>query len=976
MQSLRTLVVLVVVCAAGCAAIHADSLDGYIRRVWQAPDGLPEQTVQAFAQTPDGYLWVGTTGGLLRFDGVHFTVFNRQNTPALEENSVFCLKVTQDGTLWIGTEGGGVVSYAGGQFRAWPGNGGAHNDFVRVLSEDPDGALWAGTDNGLLRLSGGRFLRVDGAGSIPALAVHSICRDRAGDLWVGGWRLMRIHGGAGTFYPMGPEASQNQVKSILQTSDGDLWVGTVAGLNRMLPGEDRFRLFPGITSTVRVLRQTPDGALWIGTIGQGVFTYKAGKLTQITAPTELPSNTVLNFFEDREKNFWIGTQTGMVRLTRSKVSTVPLPQANDSDFETIYGDHDGSLWIGSTLLFQMKDGVLTQRILPGMQGMHVRNIFRDAAGALWAGTDGDGIYRIVDGRTTRWIDRDGLANNFIRAIAQGSDRSMWIGTDGGLSHMVLNGTRQRIDSYQEKEGLAMSSVRSLLVDRRGDLWIGTDRGLSHMQRSAFTRDAATSAMALMKVWAIHQDSDDGLWFGTRDNGLYRLRDGHISHFTSEDGLAGDAIYDILEDSKAHLWMSGPNGISTLDRHELDAQADWPTRHLAQTFYPISEMPANTEIYGGTEPSGYITPQGDVWFPSNRGPLHIVPSQQPLAPPPPLRIQAVIADGRASSMAEPIVLQPGNRRLEVDFAPIQMRSQSGLRFRYRLDGFDREWSKTTWSHVAEYTNLPPQRYRFRVQVFELGNPTAVNEASIEMIQRPVFYRTWWFVASCLLLAGMAIYGAYQYRVRQVRRNFEAVLEERSRLAREMHDTVVQGCTGVSALLEAHSMETARETDGSALMDLARLQLRSTIDEAREAIWNLRKPDSDTTELGEKLQCMAGQVSAEFNLPVACALNGEPCSVSHLLAHDLLMVAREAVYNAVLHGSPTRVDVALTCSHRELCLCVMDDGCGFDTHEMHSATGRHFGLRGMEERIERSGGKFHLSSARGKGVKIDARLPLNR
>jgi len=162
-----------------------------------------------------------------------------------------------------------------------------------------------------------------------------------------------------------------------------------------------------VTSTVRVLRQTPDGVLWIGTIGQGVFTFDAGKLTQSTAPAALPSNTVLNFFEDAEKNFWIGTQTGMVRLTRTQVSTVPLPRANDADFETIYGDRDGSFWIGSTLLFQMKDGVLTQQVLPGMQGIHVRNIFRDISGALWAGTDGDGIYRIAGGRTTRWTYRMG-----------------------------------------------------------------------------------------------------------------------------------------------------------------------------------------------------------------------------------------------------------------------------------------------------------------------------------------------------------------------------------------------------------------------------------------------------------------------------------------------------------------------------------------------------------------------------------------
>jgi len=976
MQTLRTFGVWLLVCTACCAALQADGLGGYTRHVWQAPDGLPEQTVQAFAQTPDGYLWIGTTGGLLRFDGVRFTVFDSQNTPNLHENSVFCLMVARDGTLWIGTEGGGIVSYTSGQFRTWVALDGQSNDFVRVMVQDADGTVWAGTDGGLMRLSGERFERVDGTQEFPAISVHSIFRDRARHLWVGGSRLVRMEGKTAIGYSLGSEASQNQVKSILQTSDGTLWVGTVSGLNRMLPGQDSFHPVAGVTSTVRVLRQTPDGVLWIGTIGQGVFTFDGGKLIQSTAPAALPSNTVLDFFEDGEKNFWIGTQTGMVRLTRTQVSIVPLPRANDADFETIYGDRDGSFWIGSTLLFQMKDGALKQQVLPSMSGIHVRNIFRDLSGALWAGTDGDGIYRIAAGRTTRWTNRDGLTNNFIRAIAQDSDRSMWIATDAGLNHLVGDLEHPRIVSYQPQDGLAYPGIRSLLEDRTGDLWIGTDRGLSHMHGGVFIQDAATTALAQMKVFGIHQDADGGLWFGTRNNGLFRLRDGRITHFTAEEGLASNAIYDILEDGEGHLWMSGPNGISLLNRHELDAQADLPVRHFALTFYPISEMAANTEIYGGTAPSGSITGQGDVWFPSNRGPIHILPFQRPLLPPPPLRIDTVLADGRPVPMTEPIVLQPGNSRLEFAFTPIRLRSQAGLRFRYMLDGFDRDWSTASAARTADYTNLPSGPYRFRVRTFEVGDPGAVSEASIEIVQRPYFYRTWWFITACILLAALLIYGVYQYRVRQVRTRFEAVLGERSRLAREMHDTVIQGCTGVSALLEAISMEIPTDSAGDGLMDFARLQLRTTINEARDAVWNLRQPDDDTSDLGEKLESMATKASAEFNVPVVCLITGTPAGVSHPLAHDLLMVAREAVYNSVLHGNPTHVEVALACSRRELTLCVVDDGCGFDVREMESQNGRHFGLKGMKERVERSGGKFRLTSAVGKGVRMEAHMPLHR
>lgn len=978
MGNLCSIAAWLILAAAGCGALGSQAVpadrsssvgwNGYTRHVWQGFEGLPEQTVQAFAQTPDGYLWIGTTGGLIRFDGAHFTLFDRQDTPSLHENSIFCLMVSRDGALWIGTEGGGVVRYEQAQFRSWTTREGLSNDFVRALFQDSSGTIWAGSDNGLMQFRDDRFVRVDDTPAIPAITVHSIYQDRAGRLWVGGFRLACIEHMAATIYPLGAELSQNMVKSVTQTQDGTLWVGTVAGLESMPPDQDRFAPVKGIASTVRVLRQTPDGVLWIGTIGQGVFLYSAGKLTHVTAPASLPSNTILNFFEDGEKNLWIGTQTGMVRLTRSPVSILPLPQQNDSDFGTIYQDRDGSFWIGSTQLFHLKDGVIVPQSLPGLRGVHVRNVFRDRSGALWAGTDGDGLYRIAGGQTTHFLN---LANNYIRAIAQAPDGSMWISTDGGLNRIALDGHRSSVQYFLVANGLSYPSTRALLIDRAGDLWVGTDRGVSHLRGDAFIADPAIAPLAQMKVWAIHEDSDGGLWFGTRDNGLYRLRDGRLAHFTVEDGLASNAIYQILEDREGHFWMSGPNGISLLNRHDLDAQADSPVRHLALTFHSIFEMEGNTEIYGGTQPSGSITSDGDVWFPSSRGPIHVLPLQKSLLPPPPVHLQATVADGRPAITDGPVVLAPGNSRVEFSFAPIRLRSQDGMRFRYLLDGFDKSWSAPTSARSADYTNLPPARYRFRVQVFELGNPDSVSEAAIEVVQKPHFYRTWWFIAATMLLIALAVFLAYRYRIRQVRSRFEAVLEERNRLAREMHDTVIQGCTGVSALIEAASMDGTMNRAG--ILEFAGTQLRSTINEAREAVWNLHQANSDVGGIDAKIEGMTAHIGKEFHTPVTLTVTGTPFALSHPRAHDLLMVAREAVFNAVLHGNPAHVQVMLAYGSDDLNLRVVDDGCGFDADPVENDRRHHFGLRGMNERMERSGGRFSLQTAPGKGVSIEAHLP---
>lgn len=957
--------------ASLCAWTQTGAFAGYTRHVWQASDGLPEQTVQAFAQTRDGYLWIGTTGGLVRFDGVHFTVFDRQNTSALHENSIFCLMVSRDGALWIGTEGGGLARYAGGVFQSYTTREGLSSDYVRSIYQDAQGTIWAGTDNGLMQFRDGHFVRVDRTATIPELSVHAIFQDREGRLWAGGFRLACIEGMTARIYSLGAQMNQNMVKSITQTQDGTIWVGTVTGLESMAPGKDHFRPVPGIASTVRTLRQTLDGALWVGTIGQGIFHLQGGRFAHILAPTNLPSNTVLNFFQDSERNLWVGTQTGMLRLTQSPVSVAPFPTPSDSDFGTIYQDHDGSFWAAAAQLFQWKEGAFVPKALPGSNGVHVRNIFRDRSGALWLGTDGRGLFRITGGHSKYFA----TLNSFTRAIVQAHDGSMWIGTDGGLNHIIAGNGRETIRIYWVGTGLIYSSLRALLVDHTGDLWVGTDRGVNHIRGDSFLDDPAIAPLAQMKVWTIHEDSDGSLWFGTRDNGLYRLRNGRMAHFTAKDGLASDAIYQILEDDEGHLWMSGPKGVALVNRHELDAQAETFPRHFALTFYSTADIADNAEIYGGTQSSGCITPHGDVWFPSNLGAIHISPFNHPALATPPLVIQNVLADGLPVAGGGEVVLRPGNGRLEFAFTPIQLRSQVGLRFRYMLEGLEKTWSAPTAARTADYTNLPARTYRFRVQTFDVGQPDAVSEASIAIVQQPFFYRTWWFIAACAGLVLSLVFGLYRYRVRQVRARFEAVLEERSRLAREMHDTVIQGCTAISALLEALSMENLRDGSDTGLMDVARQQLRAIINEAREAIWNLRQLGV-ADSLGKKIESMTRQVSSEFHVPVAWSMTGTPFTITEPVAHDVLMVAREAVYNAMLHGRPEHVNVELAYNPRSLTLGLSDDGCGFDPITIGSENGHHFGLRGMRERIERSGGEFRLTSAPGRGVQIEVRLPRHR
>jgi len=947
----------------------------YAEQTWGMRDGLPEQVVQAFAQTRDRYLWIGTTGGLLRFDGARFTLYNRENTPEFSDNNIFCLSVSRDNTLWIGSEGGGLTSYRNGRFHAFSSRDGLTNNFVRAVYEDRRGELWVGTDNGLFRLDGDRLERIDGDERIPMLAVHAIFEDREGALWVGGSRLLRIRDNQVEEFQLQGESSRNRVKSILETSDGDIWVGTVSGLDRMRARSAAgFETVPEVTGTVRILRQTSDGTLWAGTIGHGLYLYRGGRFTRMSAPRRLPSNTILNCFEDAEQNIWLGTQAGMLRLSNTPVKTVGLPDASDSDAETVYEDGDGEVWIAAANLFRFRNGSVTPYRFPRIKGVRIRNVFRDRHGALWIGTEGQGVYRQTAGGLAHYMTSSGLVNNFVRAFLEARDGTIWIGTDEGVSRSTPAGFR----NYQVRDGLCYFSIRSLLEDSRGDIWIGTDRGVSLLRHDKFADHPVVEALKKEKVWAMHEDPDGGLWFGTRTGGLYRWRSGRLSHFTTASGLASNSIYEMIEDPGGMLWISGPTGISEVSRRELDDMAaDDPARRVTLTLYGVSEGLESIQMCGGEKPAGLLTRNGEIWFPGSRGPMRIRTDQPRPAELAPAVVDQVTGDGLPIMLSPGVVLGPDTAKLELHYGVVQLRSQERVRFRYRLDGFDRGWSETTAERVAHYTNLPAGRYRFRVAAFEMNNPQEIAETSIEIVQRPHFYQTIWFLSACIFLLAAASWSIHKFHVRQLRARFQAVLNERTRLAREMHDTLIQGCVSVSALLEAYLSLGPRDGDAREdLMACARTQLRSTIDEAREAVWNLRQKPAAVHSLGPFLRSMAEQVHREFGIPVEYEVTGEAFEFPRDTIHELLMALREAIYNALRHAHPRRVRIVVGFEGNECQLRVVDDGVGFKAETLPSLGLGHYGLVGIQERVERIGGRFAVNSKEGAGTEIVLYVPRRR
>jgi ligand-binding sensor domain-containing protein/signal transduction histidine kinase len=945
----------------------------YMSESLQSQNGLPGETVQAFAQTPDGFLWVGTSEGLLRFDGEKYVRFSHENTPAIRENSVFCLLASRDGSLWIGTDGGGLVHMRNGIFKAYTAAEGLTDIFIRALYEDRDGHLWVATDSGLFRMTDGKMERIDNRPDMPANAFHGLVQDHLGRVWAGAGQLYAIADGRATPYALGGVDNRHRVKSIVETQDGSIWVGTVSGLYRLTPGRQRFELVPGVWGTVRTLREVVDGELWAGTIGQGIFRIRyripGSKVIRITAPSPLVSNTVLSIFADDSKNLWIGTEVGMIHLSRSPVHILLLSTAADSDFGTVSMDADGSLWAAANQLVHVKGSHTVPAHLPGVGDAHVRNVFRTRDGTLWIGTDGSGLFKLSPNETAHLTTAEGLVNNFIRGMMEARDGSLWIGTDSGVSRLK-DGVFHNLTM---NSGLSHFSIRSLLEDRKGDIWIGTENGVTHLRDEQPIHDLVTESLKNERVWAEHEDSDGGLWFGTRTDGLYRFRDGLLTHYTTANGLASDSIFSILEDNRHRFWLSGPLGVMLLNRDELDAQARHPEQTLSVHFYRADASERPTRFYGGTEPAGVITPNNDAWFPTNQGLWRISPTELDPSMLSHLGISAIRVDGRLVSSTSGLTLSAGQSRVEIEYEPVLLSSQEDLRFRYRMEGFDDEWTSSgSQQRLAAYTNLPAGKYTFEVEAWEMDHPEHVVRATAYFVKQPHFYRTPWFIALCLLIVGLISVLAYQVRMKQVRVRFEAVLAERSRLAREMHDTLIQGCASVSAMLEAAASCEKDDHDSRLhMIDYANTQIRATMDEARQAVWNLRKGEQAPNDLATCLKQMGERLSREYGVSVDVHSEGETFPIGQQVTHELMMVAREGLFNSVLHGHPRKIEAELCFSAFTLDMVISDDGQGFDSTAV--PTDGHYGLQGVRERINRFGGGLKIESKLKLGTRLTVSIP---
>jgi signal transduction histidine kinase/streptogramin lyase len=599
--------------------------------------------------------------------------------------------------------------------------------------------------------------------------------------------------------------------------------------------------------------------------------------------------------------------------------------------------------------------------------LRLRSTFEDHTGAMWFGTDNQGVVRFANGIATRYTTREGLRNNGIQAFLEDRNQILWIGTTSGLSRW--DGTH--FQNYYIEDGLSYGWIRSMAEDRNGDLLIGTDRGINRLHNGKFAREPAFAQLAHDRIWSIVADSSNAIWAATRGAGLIRIRDGKVSRLTAQEGLLSNAIFQLIADDAGRLWMSGPLGLSSATLADLNAAADGSLSAISVLSYGTGDGLESTQMNGGVQPAGAMAADGELWFASVKGAVHFEPSHPRISHHSPVRIETVLIDHRPVPISSEIAVGPGRHRVEIEFTACSLRAPERVTFRYKLDRYDGRWNTVTGSRLASYDNLPPGHYQFQVTARDGLIEGGASDSSVSFVVQPYFYQTAWFYILGIIVAAALAGGVLLFQVRQARQRYHLRLSERTRIAREMHDTVVQGCVGVSTLIEA-AVGSSDMDQMLECLDNARIHLRLTLDEARQALSDLRH-DSFDEGLPGALSELTQTVSTERGMPVTLEVEGSPAKLPDSTNRTLLLVTREAIRNAVMHGSPSEIGVQLSFEPTAIRLEIRDDGCGFEPAPTHLAAAGHFGILGMRERMEQICGTLGISSSPGEGTTITAHLP---
>ncbi len=950
------------------------TLTQYAHRIWGQEEGLFQPTIYSILQTHDGFLWLGTQDSLIRFDGAHFREFDGSGDPIFHRNLINALAEDHTGNLWVGSVGGGVAKIGPtGIATSYTTRRGLPSDTVFCLSNDFQGHVWVCTKNGLARFDDPDFRVFTTADGLPSNQVRSSCEAPDGVRWVAGldFGLSRSNGSRFQPYSDSYISPKQNITALDCAKDGTVWVGTDSGLVRIRDGTSRsFQTREGLPdNAIASLADGPDGSLWIGT-NDGISRFRNGEISAYRTRDGLSHSLVLALYVDREGSLWAGTKDGLDQFTDGKVTPYTTNEGMlSNDAGPVIEDRANRLWIGTLdrglssfdgrrfRSVTTHDGLLADTIL---------SLELDKSGDLWVGTN-RGLNRLRNGRVmSAFTRRDGLSGSEIRALFADAEGVLWAGTDRGLDR--FDGTR--FTSVDFSRSSKAGGVLAMGSGPIGSLFVSTDSaGFYSMQGRLFTSyplDVIRSVDCYFLDRARHST-----WMGTVGSGLLRWKNGKLTHVRVKDGLYDNRIFSILKDESSNFWLASSKGIFRVSQNELEDFADGKIRSI--TSIPFSTGQLRFECQAGVQPAASRTHDGRLWFSTTNGlvvvnPNHLVANTVA----PPVQITSILINGERAGSRRPLDLKPSEKNVEIRYAGLSFVSPEKIAFRYILDGYDKEWTDAGSRREAFFTNLPPGRFRFQIMARNADGIWSSAPASLDFTIEPRIYQRAWFFPFLALSLALAIAAGYRMRIRRLNQRFDLVLTERSRIARELHDTLLQGLSGITMQLQALWTKLPVSKEKEILADIIGDAARCS-KEARQSLWGLRTIDPGSLVFSDKLANLARQ--AVKGKSISLVLGIQPVSLGSRPDADyqLLRIAQEVIANTLSHANASTLEIALEATGGQLQLTFQDDGVGFTG----SAEWRfgHFGLVGIRERAQEIGAGLDVTSLPGRGTQVNVRLPIS-
>ena len=989
-----TLSSIVVACCA-CALALDPSLDvnQYAHTAWKVRDGFAKGEINAIAQTPDGYLWLGTAFGLLRFDGVRAVPWQPPENQHLPRGAISSLLVSRDGTLWIGAEG--LASWKDGKLNQYTE---LAEQFVFALLEDRVGTIWVGTASrpyGRICTIQRRDIHCHGSDGSLGIGVFALYEDDKGSLWAGVpnglWRWNPNHP---QFFSMPGET--NGIQGIVQGSNGALLISRRGGIYQFNEGntEPTSWLGTSLRFPVKKILRDRNGGLWIGTWHHGLVHVHQGRTDAFSAVDGLSGDDVRSLFEDREGNIWVSTGDGLDRFRDFPVSTFRVQQGLSKNLVgSVLADKNGSVWLGTYGGFNRWDrGRVAIPEIGGVKrdgmlnGLAPDSVFQDSRGRIWVST----VRELGFLRNGRFTPIKGIPGGEVLSIAEDATGDLWvINEDEGVFRISTQNKIRHIfwDELGHKDHASVLTADQ----KQGGVWIGFfEGGIEHFSDGQ-VRGSYTTADGLGagRVGDFYFDSDGALWIAT-EGGLSRLKNDRLATLTTKNGLACDTVHWAIEDNDRSMWLYTACGLVRIARSDLEAwsraadtQQD-TNRRIHVTLFDSSDGVRSLADPGHYHPQVAKTPDGKMWFLPWDGVSVIDPHHLAINKlPPPVHIERITADGKTYEASQGQQLPPHVRDLAIDYTALSLVAPEKIHFRYKLEGQDLDWREVVNDRQVQYSNLAPRHYTFRVMAS--NNSGVWNEAgaSLGFSVLPAFYQTIWFRALCGVGFLALLWGIYQLRIQELRRQFSIALDarvnERTRIARELHDTLLQNFHGLMFQFQAASNLMLRRPDeAKRSLDDAIDETKKALAESRDAIQGLRSEPIAKGNLAELLMLTSREL-ADANgsdpPPVFDLIEeGKRQPLSSNISSEVCRIALELVRNAYQHAHAQRIEAEIRYGDSMLRLRIRDDGKGIDPKVIREG-GKvgHWGLRGVRERADRIGGRLDLWSEPGGGTEVQLLIP---